>query len=74
MGMYPGQPVEALVGHQLAHPAELDLILREQKDSLQCVVAGGKAFKGAVPFGKSQMPELWDYADGIDTMEFLLSL
>jgi len=52
----------------------LDLILREQQDSLQCVVAGGKAFKGAVPFGKSQMPELWDYADGIDTMEFLFSL
>ena len=24
-----------------------------------------------VPFGKAQSPHLWDYADGIDTLEFL---
>lgn len=28
----------------------------------------------AVPFGQTQSPELWDYADGVDTMEFLLQL
>lgn len=38
-------------------------------ENIQCVVA-----KKAVPFGKSQEPGLFDYADGIDTMEFLLSL
>lgn len=27
-------------------------------------------FVGSIPFGKAQMPELWDYADGIDTMKF----
>jgi|WetSurMetagenome_2_1015567.scaffolds.fasta_scaffold04544_3 hypothetical protein len=25
-----------------------------------------------IPFGKAQSPHLWDYADGIDTLEFLL--
>jgi hypothetical protein len=25
-----------------------------------------------IPFGKAQSPHLWDYADGIDTIEFLL--
>ncbi len=30
--------------------------------------------KNLIPFGKSQEPGLFDYADGIDTMEFLLSL
>jgi hypothetical protein len=25
-----------------------------------------------IPFGKAQSPNLWDYADGIDTIEFLL--
>ncbi len=38
-------------------------------DSLQCVV--GKDF---IPFGKAQQPSLADYADGKDTIGFLLSL
>jgi acyl-CoA reductase LuxC len=36
---------------------------------IQCIV--GKNF---IPFGKSQSPSLIDYADGIDTMEFLKQL
>ncbi|MBL0153260.1 MAG: acyl-CoA reductase [Chitinophagaceae bacterium] len=36
---------------------------------LQCVVG-----KGHVPFGQSQDPTLTDYADGVDTMEFLCRL
>lgn len=44
------------------------------KDQIQCVVASDKlGFENSVPFGKAQSPELWDYADGVDTMEFLLS-
>ena len=34
---------------------------------IQCVVG-----KHNIPFGKAQWPHLWDYADGIDTIEFLL--
>jgi hypothetical protein len=29
---------------------------------------------GFIPFGKAQQPLLADYADGVDTMQFLLSL
>lgn len=39
------------------------------EDSLQCLV--GHEF---TPFGYAQQPALTDYADGIDTMKFLLSL
>ena len=28
----------------------------------------------AVPFGQAQEPEVWDYADGVDTLKFLESL
>jgi hypothetical protein len=43
------------------------------EDKIQCVVASDKlGFENSVPFGKAQSPELWDYADGVDTMEFLL--
>jgi hypothetical protein len=44
------------------------------EDQIQCIVAGNEMIKGAIPFGNSQIPELWDYADGVDTMEFLLNL
>jgi len=37
------------------------------KEKIQCVIG-----KHNIQFGKAQSPELWDYADGIDTIEFLL--
>ena len=37
------------------------------RDKIQCIA--GRDF---IPFGKAQRPALWDYADGIDTIEFLL--
>lgn len=36
------------------------------KDKIQCVVGHDH-----IPFGMAQSPHLWDYADGIDTLEFL---
>lgn len=41
---------------------------------IQCKVTGSKLVNDQVPFGKAQMPEIWDYADNIDTMDFLLNL
>ena len=38
-------------------------------ESIQCVVS-----KASIPFGCAQKPNLWDYADGIDTIEFLRNL
>ena len=38
-------------------------------DKIQCVVGHGH-----IPFGKAQAPELWDYADGVNTMTFLANL
>lgn len=37
------------------------------KEKIQCIT--GHKY---IPFGKAQTPSLWDYADGIDTIEFLL--
>lgn len=41
-------------------------------DKLQCIVGNGVA-KDEISFGKTQRPGLSDYADGVDTMEFLLN-
>jgi len=37
------------------------------KEKIQCIVG-----RHNIPFGQAQSPHLWDYADGIDTIEFLL--
>jgi hypothetical protein len=40
---------------------------------IQCVVSKS-GISGEVPFGCAQAPQLWDYADGVDTLDFLLKL
>ncbi|HEY9044456.1 MAG TPA: acyl-CoA reductase [Ohtaekwangia sp.] len=41
-------------------------------DKIQCIVGNGTP--ATVPFGKAQCPELWDYADQVNTLQFLTSL
>ena len=40
--------------------------IKENNEQLQCVVS-----KNDIPFGQTQSPNLWNYADGVDTIEFL---
>ncbi len=42
--------------------------LAERKNQLQCIVGHGHT-----PFGQAQCPQLKDYADQIDTIQFLIS-
>lgn len=44
------------------------LAVLQNNENVQCVVGTD------VAFGKSQTPSLMDYADGVDTMQFLLTL
>lgn len=44
------------------------------EEKIQCVVAQQILYPdqtNQVPFGKAQKPELWDYADGVDTLKFV---
>ncbi len=49
-------------------------ILKVNDDQIQCVVSKPGLISNSVDFGKAQSPELWDYADNVDTMKFLLEL
>jgi hypothetical protein len=51
-------------------------LITENADKIQCVVSGIRLniSNQVVNFGQSQQPKLWDYADGIDTMDFLAGL
>ena len=44
-----------------------------EKEQIQCIVSQN-IVKDSVNFGQTQIPQLWEYADGVDTLAFLLNL
>lgn len=48
-------------------------IIEDTRDQIQCIVSKDNLIPQGISFGQSQKPELWDYADGIDTLQFLIS-
>ena len=62
--------------HYEYYKGKKDLVekINRQEDGIQCIVSNIKInSKKVVYFGKAQEPELSDYADGIDTMDFLIN-
>jgi hypothetical protein len=56
---------------------ELQNLLLPHKNALQCIVAAAPVAgleRCCIPFGQAQHPRLADYADGVDTLQFLLEL
>ncbi|WP_457609737.1 acyl-CoA reductase [Lutibacter sp.] len=51
----------------------LILKLELESEQIQCIVSN-KNTSNFVKFGETQQPKLWDYADGIDTLNFLLTI
>jgi len=49
-------------------------LLKANSSEIQCVVTKYDLVNDAVLPGSSQSPQLWEYADGIDTMKFLINL
>ena len=47
---------------------KVEEMIKEKSSEIQCRVGDN-----GLPFGKAQHPELWDYADNIDTIEFFAS-
>jgi hypothetical protein len=48
---------------------ELDKYINDNNNLFQCIIS-----KDDIDFGQSQFPKLDDYADNIDTLEFLSKL
>ncbi len=62
-------PVSVLHYDYYSNPHDLSEKIKTDESRIQCIVGGHY-----LPFGSSQQPGLADYADGIDTISFLLSL
>jgi hypothetical protein len=52
---------------------EVKLRLRGDKEQIQCIVSNLPIDHAIIP-GNAQKPSPWDYADGLDTLDFLISL
>ena len=62
-------PISCLHVERYKTPEDVKKNIDEQTENIQCMVG-----KGYLEFGKSQQPGLSDYADNVDTMEFILNL
>lgn len=47
--------------------------LELEKEQIQCIVSND-LIPNSIAFGQTQKPQLWDYADNVDTLEFLIKL
>lgn len=68
-----GSPIASIFYETYKDEKELEILLNENKDKIQCIVRKD-AENHEVNFGQTQKPQLWDYADNIDTIEFLSRL
>lgn len=67
-------PVSVVHYEEYSDRGDLNAELSGMASSLQCIISSGEGFRNAIQAGRGQFPELWDYADGIDTMQFLTGL
>ncbi|MFH7011147.1 acyl-CoA reductase [Flavobacterium sp. FlaQc-52] len=51
---------------------ELEKRLQADAEQIQCIVSNDLV-KNSISFGQTQNPQLWDYADNVDTITFLLT-
>lgn len=66
-------PLATLNYHYYENDADILGYIEKNKDQLQCIVSNHPSVKEGIPFGTSQTPALWHYADNIDTLAFLRS-
>ncbi len=67
-------PISVVYFEYYTNQEDLKEKIAAQKEKLQCIVSAKGWFKGSVPFGQAQFPEIDDFADGIDTLAFLASV
>jgi hypothetical protein len=67
-------PIAVLFYEYYTDVDSLNSHFKENANLLQCIVANDNKIAQAIPLGNSQQPSLNEYADGFDTMRFLLDI
>ncbi|MBW8051204.1 MAG: acyl-CoA reductase [Cytophagales bacterium] len=67
-------PISVVYYEHYQSLSDLDDKIQRVADNIQCIVSKKAWYPGSIGFAETQKPHVWDYADGVDTMEFLLEL
>ncbi|MGY3052360.1 hypothetical protein ACVWYG_000550 [Pedobacter sp. UYEF25] len=67
-------PLAVLYYEEYNDLTTLEQKLSEDADLMQCIVSETHLNIETSPFGQSQQPKLWDYADHVNTIDFLAGL
>lgn len=65
-----GSPITSVFYEYYESLDELQKRLENESDQIQCIVSNNLV-NNSIKFGTTQKPNLWDYADNVDTMSFL---
>lgn len=71
--MSHASPISSVFYEYYESLEEVQIRLIADQEIIQCVVSN-ELVKNSIPFGTTQKPKLWDYADNIDTIVFLTTL
>lgn len=63
-------PIATVFYEYYDNPIDLKIKLHQEAENIQCIVANN-FLETEVKFGLTQYPQLWDYADGVNTLQFL---
>lgn len=66
-------PISSVFYEYYENLDEVEKRLTTESDSIQCIVSNNLV-KNSIPFGQSQLPQLWNYADNVDTISFSLTI
>lgn len=66
-------PIACLFYEYYKNQETLHKKLEQDKDKIQCILSKNNS-RGDLDFGQSQHPALTDYADGVDTLNFLTKI
>jgi len=66
-------PISSVFYEYYENLDDLQNRLDNETDQIQCIVSNNLV-KNSIPFGTTQKPNLWDYADNVDTVAFLLTI
>lgn len=66
-------PISSVFYEYYENLDELEKRLQEDTEQIQCIVSNNLT-PNSIAFGETQKPQLWDYADNVDTITFLLTI
>lgn len=70
-------PISVLFRESYEDHADCKRKIEQNLVKIQCLIGGDsiqKEFHDSIKFGEAQQPNVWDYADGVDTLSFLAKL